>query len=206
MRLLSKLRRWQRLVPWQTHDLAQNLIRSLNAQVERVVISELKDDTFYAVLWLTQGGETLTVDARPSDAIALALRADCPIYVAESVLSVARLNASGAPDNATTEQLREVARGMAKRRGSWALQDVICRFPGFLVVPVCAHFSKKKCVVGNRFIKRRLQGILRARVSDWHKRYRISVIGHEHIFAPLFCNAPSALLWRYPRLAGDRPG
>ena len=66
-----------------THDLARNLIRHFNARLERVVISELRDDTFYAVLWLRQGDEPVAVDARPSDAIALALRADCPIFVAE---------------------------------------------------------------------------------------------------------------------------
>jgi bifunctional DNase/RNase len=90
-----------------THDLARDLIHYMNGSLDRVVITELKDDTFYAVLWLTQGGEPVTVDARPSDAIALALRADCPIYVAEPVLAVARLNAVGPPDNASTEQLRK---------------------------------------------------------------------------------------------------
>src|SRR5664279_4374217 len=69
-----------------THDLTRNLIHHLNAELERVVITELKDDTFFAVLWLRQGDEPLTIDARPSDAIALALRADCPIYVSELVM------------------------------------------------------------------------------------------------------------------------
>jgi uncharacterized protein len=95
-----------------THDLTRNLIHSMNGSLERIVITELKDDTFYAVLWLSQDGESLAVDARPSDAIALALRADCPIYVAEQVLAIARLNASGAPDNATTEQLRKWLEGL----------------------------------------------------------------------------------------------
>ena len=62
----------------------------MNGRLDRVVITELKDDTFYAVLWLTQTGEAVTVDARPSDAIALALRADCPIYVAEPVLAASQ--------------------------------------------------------------------------------------------------------------------
>jgi bifunctional DNase/RNase len=75
-----------------THDLTRNLIHHLNAQLERVVISELKDDTFFAVLWLRQGDQPLMIDARPSDAIALALRADCPIYVAEEVMQTAKLN------------------------------------------------------------------------------------------------------------------
>jgi uncharacterized protein len=69
-----------------THDLTRNLVRHLNGELESVVITELRDDTFYAILWLKQGGEAIAVDARPSDAIALALRADCPIYVADKVM------------------------------------------------------------------------------------------------------------------------
>ena len=89
-----------------THDLARNIIHNLNAQLDRVVITELKDDTFLAVLRLRQNGEAITIDARPSDAIALALRADCPIYVTEQVLQSAKLNTSGPPDGPTAEQLR----------------------------------------------------------------------------------------------------
>jgi uncharacterized protein len=95
-----------------THDLTRNLIHYMNGRLDRVVITELRDDTFYAVLWLTQGGESVTVDARPSDAIALALRADCPIYVAEPVLAIARLSTAGPPDNASTEQLRKWLEGL----------------------------------------------------------------------------------------------
>jgi uncharacterized protein len=95
-----------------THDLTRNLIHYMNGRLDRVVITELRDDTFYAVLWLTQGGEPMTVDARPSDAIALALRADCPIYVAEPVLAIARLSTAGPPDNASTEQLRKWLEGL----------------------------------------------------------------------------------------------
>ena len=95
-----------------THDLTRNLIRNLNAQLERVVISELKDDTFFAVLWLRQGDEALVIDARPSDAIALALRADCPIYVAEQVMQTAKLNTTGPPEGPTAEQLRGWLEGL----------------------------------------------------------------------------------------------
>ena len=70
----------------------------------------------YRVIQLPEGimdiHEPLTVDARPSDAIALALRADCPIYVAEPVLAMARLSAAGPPDNATTDQLRKWLEGL----------------------------------------------------------------------------------------------
>ncbi len=95
-----------------THDLTRNLIRHLNAELERVVITELKEETFLAVLWLKQGDEPMVVDARPSDAIALALRADCPIYVSEQVMQTAKLNTSGPPDGPTAEQLRGWLEGL----------------------------------------------------------------------------------------------
>jgi hypothetical protein len=95
-----------------THDLTRNLIHHLNAELERVVINELKDDTFLAVLWLRQGNEAVTIDARPSDAIALALRADCPIYVSEQVMQTAKLNTSGPPEGPTAEQLRGWLEGL----------------------------------------------------------------------------------------------
>jgi bifunctional DNase/RNase len=95
-----------------THDLTRNLIHNLNAQLERVVVTELKDDTFMAVLFLRQGNEPLTIDARPSDALALALRADCPIYVTEEVMQTAKLNTSGPPEGPTAEQLRGWLEGL----------------------------------------------------------------------------------------------
>jgi len=95
-----------------THDLAKNLIQYMKGSLDRVVITELKDDTFYAMLYLTQDGESMTIDARPSDAIALALRADCPIYVAEPVLAKAKLNISGPPDNPSTEDVRKWLEGL----------------------------------------------------------------------------------------------
>jgi hypothetical protein len=69
-----------------THDLLQSMARGLNATVRKVVVSELRDDTFYAVIWMDHAGETVAIDSRPSDAIALALRWDCPIYVNRTVL------------------------------------------------------------------------------------------------------------------------
>ena len=94
-----------------THDLTKNLIRHMNAKLERVVITEIKDDTFYAALWLRQGNEPIVIDSRPSDAIALALRADCPIYVAEQVMQTAKLS-SGGPTDGTADQLRNWLEGL----------------------------------------------------------------------------------------------
>ena len=83
-----------------THDLMQNMARGLNAEVRKVVVSELRDDTFYAVIWMDHAGETVTMDARPSDAIALALRWDCPIYVNREVLENSKQAASAQHVNA----------------------------------------------------------------------------------------------------------
>jgi len=95
-----------------THDLTRNLIHHLNGILEKVVITELRDDTFFAILWMRQDNEPITVDARPSDAIALALRADCPIYVSEQVMQSAKLNTSGPAEGPTAEQLRGWLEGL----------------------------------------------------------------------------------------------
>jgi bifunctional DNase/RNase len=73
-----------------THDLLRNVITDLNGQVDRVVVSDLKDNTFYAIIHLTVRGERVAVDARPSDAIALALRTRSPILVEETVINNAK--------------------------------------------------------------------------------------------------------------------
>lgn len=72
-----------------THDLLASVISSLNAQVERIVVTELKDNTFYAKLMLQTQNGVVEVDSRPSDAIALAVRVDAPIFVEEEVLDQA---------------------------------------------------------------------------------------------------------------------
>src|SRR6266571_8031764 len=74
-----------------THDLLRNLIVELGLKVERVVVTSLRDNTFYAVIELTaEDGELMRLDSRPSDAIALALRADCPIFVDVEVIKASR--------------------------------------------------------------------------------------------------------------------
>lgn len=73
-----------------THDLLRDMISQLNARVTRVVINDLRDSTFFAQIRLTTPDRTLEVDARPSDAIALALRTEAPIFVAQSVLDQAQ--------------------------------------------------------------------------------------------------------------------
>ncbi len=73
-----------------THDLLKNVIHDLRAQVLKVVVCDLRENTFYALIYLQRDGEVIAVDARPSDAIALALRARVPIFVEEGVIDSAR--------------------------------------------------------------------------------------------------------------------
>jgi uncharacterized protein len=73
-----------------THDLLRNVIHDLKADIQKIVVSELKDNTFYALIYLTVNGEAMAIDARPSDAIALALRTRAPIFVEETVIENAK--------------------------------------------------------------------------------------------------------------------
>ena len=73
-----------------THDLIRNLLFGLETGVKKVVVSDLKDDTFYAIIWLERNGQMISVDSRPSDALAIALRLDCPIFVDELVLKTSK--------------------------------------------------------------------------------------------------------------------
>ncbi len=73
-----------------THDLIKNILESLDARVQKVVVNDLRENTFYAVLYLRLGNADITVDSRPSDAIARALRGGAPIFVEEEVVQKAR--------------------------------------------------------------------------------------------------------------------
>ena len=89
-----------------THDLIRNLLFGLEAAVKKIVVSDLRDDTFYAVIWLEREGQMISIDSRPSDALAIALRMDCPIYVDDSVLKTSRENATVA-EVGNNEDLRK---------------------------------------------------------------------------------------------------
>lgn len=73
-----------------THDLLRNVINEFGAEVKRIVVTELRENTFYAVIELLWNGRLILLDSRPSDAIALALRADCPIFVRDEVVESSR--------------------------------------------------------------------------------------------------------------------
>ena len=79
--------------------------------MHKVVVTELKDDTFYAVIWLEREGRAISVDSRPSDALALALRMDCPIFVEEEVLKQSKQSVN-LSDRATGDELRKWLEGL----------------------------------------------------------------------------------------------
>jgi uncharacterized protein len=94
-----------------THDLIKNLLIGFDAHVHKVVVSELKEDTFFAVIWMERDGKVMSVDSRPSDALALALRLDCPIFVDEEVLKSSK-SASTSADRVSAEDLRKWLEGL----------------------------------------------------------------------------------------------
>jgi uncharacterized protein len=94
-----------------THDLLKNMLLGLHAGIQKVVVSELKEDTFYALIWVERGGELISIDSRPSDALALALRLDCPIFVEDTVLKSSKLTAS-VSDKVNNEELRRWLEGL----------------------------------------------------------------------------------------------
>lgn len=91
-----------------THDLLRNLIVELGLKVERVVVTSLRENTFYAVIELTaDDGELMRLDSRPSDAIALALRADCPIFVDLEVIQASKNSIASDEDSSTDAETPE---------------------------------------------------------------------------------------------------
>lgn len=89
-----------------THDLLKSVVDGLAATVDRVVVCDLRDNTFYATIYLRAAGALVPVDARPSDAIALALRSSAPIFVEESVIAGAR-EFDSSRDNMDVARLRK---------------------------------------------------------------------------------------------------
>ena len=88
-----------------THDLLSDMLEQLGAQVIRITVTELRENTFYAQITVAQDGNEIEVDSRPSDAIALAIRAEAPIFAADRVIEESAIEFEG--DEVTEEQLEE---------------------------------------------------------------------------------------------------
>ena len=89
-----------------THDLLKNVICDLKADIQKIVVSDLRENTFYALIYLVVNGEPVAIDARPSDAIALALRAQAPIFVEDRVIDHAK-TVDFVPDKENSERLQK---------------------------------------------------------------------------------------------------
>ncbi len=94
-----------------THDLIKSLLLGLNTGIKKVVVNELREDTFYTLIWLERDGELISVDSRPSDALALALRLDCPIFVDDTVLKSSK-PVTNVSDKVNNEELRKWLEGL----------------------------------------------------------------------------------------------
>jgi len=90
-----------------THDLIKNILESVEAKVEKIVVNDLRDNTFFALIHLRLGDEEITVDSRPSDAIALALRVGAPIFVDEDVVRRAKSVEVAPKESDDQEKLKE---------------------------------------------------------------------------------------------------
>ncbi|HLQ76179.1 MAG TPA: bifunctional nuclease family protein [Terriglobia bacterium] len=88
-----------------THDLIKSVLVGLQAHVQKIVVTNIKDDTFYAVIWIEREGQLISIDSRPSDALALALRIDCPIFVDDFVLSSSK-SQNAAKEGINNEELK----------------------------------------------------------------------------------------------------
>lgn len=89
-----------------THDLIKNILLQLDANVDKIVVTDLQENTFYAVIHLRMNGDRITIDSRPSDAIALALRTDAPIFVTEEVINNSR-NINLEKENLDSEDIKK---------------------------------------------------------------------------------------------------
>ncbi len=88
-----------------THDLVRNILHTFQAELRRIVVTELRDDTFFAVLWVEREGRLFGIDSRPSDALALALRMDCGIWVTDNVIQSSKVSPT-LKERTSSEDLR----------------------------------------------------------------------------------------------------
>ena len=89
-----------------THDLLKNVIQDLHGDIKKIVVYDLKENTFYAMIYVSTNGEVVAIDSRPSDAIALALRVKAPIFVEEEIITKAKTSPMGGPEELQAEHLQ----------------------------------------------------------------------------------------------------
>jgi|WetSurMetagenome_2_1015567.scaffolds.fasta_scaffold11681_4 uncharacterized protein len=106
-----------------THDLFKNTIEAMGGHLEKVEITELKEQTFYAVIHITLDGKAIDVDARPSDSIALALKSNCPIFANEELFTIQQDDAAGEAEGGELAEGAEGSEGTEGAEGSEGTGD-----------------------------------------------------------------------------------
>lgn len=96
-----------------THDLLINMVKTFGGKIEKVLISDLKENSYYAIIYVRQGGQIYEIDARPSDSLAIAVRVNCPIYIDEKVLQKCPPMSSGPITAKDVEKFKEELKNMA---------------------------------------------------------------------------------------------
>jgi len=125
-----------------THDLLHSVIDALGASINSIIVSDLKSDTFYAKIILNVDGEEMEVDSRPSDALALAVRAEVPIYAEEIVLDKAGILLDKETGKAVSQE-REMAGGDGKKVGEEEMRKMSA-FYDFINTLDLEDFDKRK--------------------------------------------------------------
>ena len=126
-----------------THDLLRSVIDSLGAVVNSIIVNELKNDTFYAKVLLDVDGKQIEVDSRPSDALALAVRADVPIYADESVLDKAGILLDGETGKPIIEETEKVE-GKEQKVSDEEMKKKMSAFYDFINTLDLDDFDKRK--------------------------------------------------------------
>jgi len=108
-----------------THDLIKTLLLGMDAGIRKVVVNELREDTFFALIWVERNGELISVDSRPSDALALALRLDCPIYVDDSVLKSAKTAANVSDKLSSNSELKRYLENLGDEDLGFEVEDLL---------------------------------------------------------------------------------
>lgn len=125
-----------------THDLLRSVIDSLGATIESIIVSDLKSDTFFAKIILNVDGSQIEVDSRPSDALALAVRAEVPIYAEEAVLDKAGVMLDGETGKPIVDETEEV--GGKTRKVSDEEMKKMSAFYDFINTLDLDDFDKRK--------------------------------------------------------------
>ena len=116
-----------------THDLLVNLVKTLGGEFEKVVISDLKENSYYAVIFIRHGQQTLEIDARPSDSLAISVRVKCPVFIDEKVLKKCPPMSSGPISKNDVEKFKEELKNMTPEEFFKRLEEAppVMEGPGF---------------------------------------------------------------------------